>query len=79
MTDKDLQVLKENLRGVVRIIAVDGETMLVKVHAVSEEDADVIYDVISTDRGPADTTHAYLIKFKDIQRVEATAVGPSEH
>jgi hypothetical protein len=75
MTDKDLRVLKENIRGIVRIVALDGESMLVRVHAVSEEDADVIYDVISSSRGAADTTQANLMKFEDIRHVETTTLG----
>jgi hypothetical protein len=48
--------------------------MLAKVHAVSDEDEDVVYDLVSTTKESQYEKHdeqpAYLIKFVDIERVE---------
>jgi hypothetical protein len=53
----------------------DGENLLAKVHEVSEDDQDVIYDLVSTTKESQYEKHdeqpAYLIKFDDIERVEA--------
>ena len=74
MTKGDLEVLKASVDKVVRIICRDGESMLAKVHAVSDEDGDVIYDLVSTTKESQYEKHdeqpAYLIKFEDIEHVE---------
>lgn len=74
MTEQDLQVLKASIGKVVRIVCYGGETMLAKVHAISDEDHDIIYDLVSTTRPSQYEKHdeqpAYLIKFEDIERVE---------
>lgn len=74
MTPRDLQVLKASVDKVVRIICYDGETLLAKIHAVSDEDRDVIYDLVSTTRLSRYEKHdeqpAYLIKFEQIDHVE---------
>lgn len=44
MTEHDLEVLKTSVGKVVRIVCHDGEHKLARVHAVSDEDKDVIYD-----------------------------------
>ncbi len=79
MTESDLQVLKASVDKVVRIISFDGETMLAKVRAVSEEDEDVIYDLVSTTKESQYEKHdeqpAYLIRFRDIKRVEPLMPG----
>jgi len=48
VTESDLQILKASVDKVIRIICFNGETVLAKVHAVSEEDEDVIYDLVLT-------------------------------
>lgn len=74
MTEQDLQVLKASINKIVRIVCYDGETMLAKLHAISDEDQDVIYDLVSTTRLSQYEKHdeqpAYLIKFDDIEHVE---------
>lgn len=75
VTETDLQQLKASIDKVVKIICSDGEILVAKVHAVSEEDEDVIYDLISTTNESRyekrDEQPVYLINFKDIKRVEA--------
>ena len=48
--------------------------MLAKLHAISDEDKDVIYDLVSTTKLSQYEKHdeqpAYLIKFEDIKHVE---------
>lgn len=74
MTERDLQVLKANIDNVVRIFCDNGEIILAKVHAISDEDQDVIYDLVSTTRLSQYEKHdeqpAYLIKFENIEHVE---------
>jgi len=74
MTDTDLQLLKNSVDKVVRIVCYDGESMLAKVHSVSDEDEDLIYDLISTSKESQYEKHdeqpAYLIRFQDIEHVE---------
>jgi hypothetical protein len=74
MREWDLQLLMASVDRVVRIVCHDGESMLAKVHAVSEEDEDVIYDLVSTTKESLyekqDEQPAFLIKFEEIQRVE---------
>jgi hypothetical protein len=74
MTEKDLQVLKENDGQIVRIKTYDGEVLLAKVRFVSESEQDLIYDLISTSKESQYEKHdeqpAYLIKFENIEFVE---------
>ncbi len=74
MTEQDLQILKASIDKVVRIICYDGEIILAKIHAISDEDQDVIYDLSSTTRLSQYEKHdeqpAYLIKFENIKCVE---------
>lgn len=78
MTEQDLLVLKASIDKVVRIVCYDGETMLAKVHLISDEDQDVIYYLVSTTRPSKYEKHsgrpAYLTKFDDIEHV-----GPFEN
>ena len=75
MTEQDLQLLKASIDKVVRIVCYGGETMLARVHAISDEDQDVIYDLISTTKPSQYEKHdeqpAYLIAFEDIVQVES--------
>ena len=74
LTADDLQVLKANITKIVKIVCSNGEVMVAKIHVVSDEDEDVIYDLISTTKESQYEKHdeqpAYLIPFKDIERVE---------
>ena len=74
MTEQDLELLRASVGKVIRIVCHDGEHMLARVHAVSDEDKDVIYDVVSTTKESQYEKHdeppAYLIKFEDIKYVE---------
>jgi small nuclear ribonucleoprotein (snRNP)-like protein len=74
VTEKDLQLLKASIDKVVRIVCHDGEKMLAKIHAVSDEEEDVIYDLIFTTKESQCEKHdeqpAYLITFREIERVE---------
>ena len=74
MTEQDLELLRASVGKVIRIVCHDGEHMLARVHAVSDEDKDVIYDVVSTTKESRYEKHdeqpAYLMKFEDIEHVE---------
>ena len=74
MTDVELKLLKSSVDKIVRIVCSNGETMLARVHIVSDEDEDVIYDLVSTTRESQYEKHdeqpAYLIKFSDIEHVK---------
>ncbi len=80
MTDKDLRTLRENDNRIVRIKTFDGEVMLAKVRFVSESEQDLVYDLMSTSKESQYEKHdeqpAYLIKFEDIESVEAAFVPP---
>jgi hypothetical protein len=74
VTENDLQLPKASIDKLVTITCSDGEVLLAKVHAVSDEDEDVIYDLVSTTKEShyekRDEQPAYLIPFGDIDRVE---------
>jgi small nuclear ribonucleoprotein (snRNP)-like protein len=75
VTESDLQVLKESIDKLVKITCSDGEILLAKVHAVSDEDEDVVYELVATTKEShyekRDEQPAYLIAFRDIERVES--------
>ncbi len=74
MREADLQLLKASVDKIVRIICADGESMLARVLFVSDEDQDVIYDLVSTTKESQYEKHddqpAYRVEFRDIERVE---------
>jgi hypothetical protein len=74
MTEADLAILKDSVDKVVRITCSNGEIMLARIQFVSDEDQDVIYDLVSTTKESQYEKHevqpAYLIRFRDIDRVE---------
>ena len=80
MDPKNLETLKANVDGLVKINSFDGEVIVAKVHFVSEEDEDVIYDLISTSRESQyeklDQQPAYRIRFQDIESVEVLPSHP---
>lgn len=77
MTEIDLQLLKASIDKVVRITCSDGEILLAKVHFVSDEDQDVIYDLVSTTKEShyeeRDEQPAYRVQFREITKVELSA------
>ena len=79
MTDKDLRTLKENYNQIVRIRTYDGEVLLAKVLFVSDSEQDLSYDLVSTSQESQYEKHdeqpAYLMKFADVESVEA--INPS--
>jgi len=74
-------LLKANVDKLVKINSFDGEVIVAKVHFVSEEDEDVIYDLVSTSRESQyeklDQQPAYRIRFQDIESVEIFPSHPS--
>lgn len=74
MTEADLELLKASVDKVVRILCFDGESLLARIHSVSDEDQDVICDLVSTTKESNYEKHdeqpLYLIGFQDIERVE---------
>jgi hypothetical protein len=74
MTEDDLELLKASVDKTVRIICRDSERILAKVHVVSPEEEDVIYDLISTTKESQYEKHdeqpAYRIPFSEIDHVE---------
>jgi hypothetical protein len=86
MTEKDIQILKDNYSKIVAIKTYDGEVMLAKVRFVSELERDLVYDLISTSRESQYEKHdeqpAYLIKFDDIESVRMGSLrelGPQKN
>jgi hypothetical protein len=77
MTTNDLETLKASKDKVVKITTSDGETLIAKVLLVSEEDEDVLFELISTTHEGQyekfDQQPAYAIDFKKIESVEAVA------
>jgi hypothetical protein len=80
MNAKDLETLNVNVDRVVKITTSDGESLFAKVVLVSEEDEDVIYELVSTNRESQyekfDEQPAYRIGFAEIQAVEASPSCP---
>jgi hypothetical protein len=74
MTGADIQLLKSSVGKDVQIICCDGEVMTANIHWVSEEDQELIYDLILTTKESQyekyDEQPAYLITFEQIDRVE---------
>jgi hypothetical protein len=74
MNTADIEILKASIGKTVKIVTHDGETLLAKIVLVSEEDADVIYDLIVTSREGQyekfDQQPAYRIGFDEIKSVD---------
>jgi len=74
MTPDDLRILKENLDGVVQITCIDGEIIRANIISVSEEEGDIVFDLISTNRPDKyeklDQQPAYLLRFVHIASVQ---------
>ena len=77
MTQADLETLKSNIDGRVKIETVDGEQLIAKVISVfsEESDADMFFELVSTSRPDlyAKTEHVggYSLPLKDIASVSA--------
>ncbi len=80
MNAKDLETLNANVDRVVKITTCDGESLLAKVVLVSDEDEDVVYELISTSREAQyekfDEQPAYRVTFQEIESVEPVASVP---
>ena len=80
MNAKDLETLNANVDRVVKINSCDGESLLAKVVLVSEEDEDVVYELVSTSRESQyekfDEQPAYRITFQEFESVEAPSAPP---
>jgi hypothetical protein len=74
MNSSDLQLLRAKVDSTLRIFFVDGEIVTAKVVFVSDEDRDVIYDIVASNRpdkySDSETKSAYLANFDDIVSVE---------
>jgi hypothetical protein len=79
MTTADLEILRANVDKVIKIISRDGEALLVKVVLVSDDDQDVVYELVSTTRESQyekfDEQPAYRITFQEIESVETVVPG----
>jgi len=74
MDSGDLELLKASIGRNVVIHCVDGEVILAEIHFVSDEDQDLIYDVVSSNR-PSSSREtsdkpAYLMPFSEVSSVE---------
>lgn len=80
MNAQDLETLNANVDRVVKIMSCDGESLLAKVVLISEEDEDVVYELVSTSRESQyekfDRQPACRITFQEIRSVESVAPTP---
>jgi small nuclear ribonucleoprotein (snRNP)-like protein len=74
MTQRDIELLRASINKAVRVRCRDGEVFVGKAISVSEEEQDLIYDVITTSRESqyrrSDLHPAYRIMFDEIESVE---------
>ena len=74
MNQHDRQVLYANVDKVVRITTHDGESLIAKIVMVSDDDQDLVYDLVSSNRAARyekfDVQPAYRIRFEEIEAVE---------
>ncbi|MGB6835933.1 MAG: hypothetical protein WCA94_11435 [Candidatus Acidiferrum sp.] len=80
MNENDLQLLKASVDKLVKIRCCDGEVLVARVHFVSDEYEDLIYDVVSTNQTARYEKHgqqaAYTVGFQDIESVEPVPDSP---
>jgi hypothetical protein len=73
MTNTDIELLKANIDKPVRVSCTDGEVFVGKALFVSDEEQDLVYDLISTSKEShyekADRQPAFRIKFEEIASV----------
>ncbi len=69
---RHLQVLKDNVKKNVRILCTDGEVLVAQIVHVDEDELDVIYDLVSSNRPEryARPGAAYLLKLADVVEVD---------
>ena len=83
MTTEDLTILRDNVDKSVRLVCVDGEIINAKLISVSEEEQDIVFDMISTNREEKyeklDRQPAYLLRFMHIAKVESVTLEGSIH
>ena len=76
MTESDFEVLKSNIDKRIRVRCRDGEIFVGKAISVSEDEQDLIYDLISTSKESqyekTDQQPSYLIRLQDIESVNRT-------
>jgi hypothetical protein len=76
----DRETLNANVDKVVKIVTRNGESLLAKVVLVSEEDEDMMYELVSMNRESNyekyDEQRAYRITFQEIQSVQSVAPVP---
>ena len=74
MTKNDLDVLTSRIDRLVRIDCIDGEVLVAKILLVAEQEEEIIFDLVSTNRQDKyqklDKQPAYLLRFKHIASVE---------
>jgi hypothetical protein len=74
MTKTEIELLKACVDRLIRVHCQDGEVFVGKALSVWDEEQDLVYDLISTNRESqyekADQQPAYVIKFDDIDSVE---------
>lgn len=74
MTPEQIETLKANVDKVIRITAKDGEVLVVRLILVGEEEGDIIYDLMGTNRPDKyerlDVQPAFSLPFRAIERVE---------
>lgn len=69
-----VQFLKSRIDLLAKLTCYDGEIMVVKVLTLSEDDQEVVYDLIETNRDQDfdnGQQPAFLIRFEDIASAEA--------
>lgn len=79
MSARHLELLHASVDKWVKITTCDGESLIAKVLIVSEEDHDIVYELVSTSRESQyekfDQQPAYRITFQEIASVEADCSG----
>ena len=75
MTPEQIQLLKQRIDAKVRVRCTDGEVLVIKIDLVDDLDGEIVYEMLSTNRQAKyekfDVQPAYLIRFAEIESVEA--------
>jgi len=76
MNQEDIELLKKSIDQTVRLLCMDGEIVIAKIDSVDVDDEEIVYEMLHTTNTSRyekyDRQPAYLIRFKDIERVEST-------
>ncbi len=70
MTDREIVCLRNNVDKLVEIITKYEERLVGKIFMVSDENQDVIYDLISTNKPGFQPGDSYVLRFEDIVSVK---------